>query len=161
MKSNKKKIVVLSVMMILLVASAVLNVWLNNKLTGQTDTVDKISEPTVTETFGSFRSSRESARQELFDYLDAIIQSDASTDAAVAAAETQKQDICLQMQDEILLESLIKSRGFTDAVVTLSDNNCTVVVADDDLQSAEVALIYSIVASVSDYLPKNTVISNY
>lgn len=161
MKSNKKKIVVLSVMMILLVASAVLNVWLNNKLTGQTDTVDKITTPTVTETFGSFRSSRESARQELFDYLDAIIQSDASTDAAVAAAETQKQGICTQMEDEILLESLIKSRGFTDVVVTLSDSNCTVVVADDDLQSAEVAQIYTVVASVTDYLPKNTVIFNY
>ena len=33
MKNNKKKIAVLSIMTVLLVVSAVLNVWLNTKLT--------------------------------------------------------------------------------------------------------------------------------
>ena len=65
MKGNKKKIAVLSVMLVLLVASAVLNVLLNNKLTKQQGQVANVdNEPTVTETFSSFRSTRETTRQE-------------------------------------------------------------------------------------------------
>ena len=76
MKNNKKKIAVLSIMTVLLVVSAVLNVWLNTKLTKRQKTLTtNTNEPTVTETFKSFRSSRETARQELIDYLDAIILS--------------------------------------------------------------------------------------
>ena len=49
------------------------------------------NEPTVTETFKSFRSSRETTRQELIDYLDAIISSESASASAKTAAETQKQ----------------------------------------------------------------------
>ena len=126
MKSNKKKIIVLSFMVVLLVVSAVLNVWLNNKLNKQTDVVGKIDEPTVTATFSSFRSSRETSRQEIIDYLDAIIIAETTSAEAKTAAETQKQGICKQMETELLLERLIKLRGFQDAVVTLSDKNCKI-----------------------------------
>lgn len=161
MKSNKKKIIVLSVMVVLLVVSAVLNVFLNNKLNKQSDVVGKVEEPTATATFSSFRSSREASRQELFDYLDAIIAAESSTAEAKTAAETQKKDICTQMENELLLESLIKARGFSDVIVTLSDKSCTVVVADDDLQAAEVAQILNVVTTETDYTAKNTVVTNY
>ncbi len=161
MKSNKKKIIVLSFMVVLLVVSAVLNVWLNNKLNKQADVAGKVEEPAVTTTFSSFRSSRETSRQELFDYLDAIITAEATSAEAKTAAETQKQDICNQMETELLLESLIKAKGFEDVIVTLSDKNCTVVVADSDLQAAEVAQILNVVTSETNYTAKNIVVSNY
>ena len=86
MKNNKKKIAVLSIMTVLLVVSAVLNVWLNTKLTKRQETLTtNTNEPTVTETFKSFRSSRETTRQELIDYLDAII----SSESASASAKTK------------------------------------------------------------------------
>lgn len=51
MKNNKKKIAVLSIMTVLLVVSAVLNVWLNTKLTKRQETLTtNTNEPTVTET---------------------------------------------------------------------------------------------------------------
>lgn len=89
MKNNKKKIAVLSIMTVLLVVSAVLNVWLNTKLTKRQETLTtNTNEPTITETFKSFRSSRETTRQELIDYLDAIISSES---ASASAKRRQKR----------------------------------------------------------------------
>ncbi|MEG1613303.1 MAG: SpoIIIAH-like family protein [Clostridia bacterium] len=156
---NKKKIIVLSTMIVLLVASAFLNVWLNKKLTNAA--VSGGNPPTVAATFSSFRSDRQTTRQEIIDYLDAILTASTSSTEAKTSAEKQKLDICTAMEQEMRVESLIKTKGFTDVIVTMSKNNCSVVVADDDLQSAEVAQIYSIVTSATEYNAKQIHISAY
>ena len=162
MKNNKKKIAVLSIMTVLLVVSAVLNVWLNTKLTKRQETLTtNTNEPTVTETFKSFRSSRETTRQELIDYLDAIISSASASASAKTAAETQKQSVCTQMENELLLERLIQARGFRDVIVTLSDKNCTVVVADDNLEAQEVAQILSVVTKETNYTANDVIVCQY
>lgn len=162
MKNNKKKIAVLSIMTVLLVVSAVLNVWLNTKLTKRQETLTtNTNEPTVTETFKSFRSSRETTRQELIDYLDAIISSENASASAKTAAETQKQGVCTQMENELLLERLIQARGFRDVIVTLSDKNCTVVVADDNLEAQEVAQILSVVTNETSYTANDVIVCQY
>lgn len=162
MKNNKKKIAVLSIMTVLLVVSAVLNVWLNTKLTKRQETLTtNTNEPTVTETFKSFRSSRETTRQELIDYLDAIISSESASTSAKTAAETQKQSVCTQMENELLLERLIQARGFRDVIVTLSDKNCTVVVADDNLEAQEVAQILSVVTNETSYTANDVIVCQY
>ena len=162
MKNNKKKIAVLSIMTVLLVVSAVLNVWLNTKLTKRQETLTtNTNEPTVTETFKSFRSSRETTRQELIDYLDAIISSESASASAKTAAETQKQSVCTQMENELLLERLIQARGFRDVIVTLSDKNCTVVVADDNLEAQEVAQILSVVTNETSYTANDVIVCQY
>jgi hypothetical protein len=148
-------------MIVLLVASAFLNVWLNGKLQTNTPASVDNDEPSVQATFSSFRTDRETTRQEIFDYLDAIMVSESSSEDAKAAAETQKLDICTEMETELTLESLIKSRGFNDVIVTLSDTNCTVVVADDDLQAAEVAQILSIVTSETEYEASQVIVCPY
>ena len=159
MKNNKKKIAVLSIMTVLLVVSAVLNVWLNTKLTKRQETLTtNTNEPTVTETFKSFRSSRETTRQ---DYLDAIISSESASASAKTAAETQKQSVCTQMENELLLERLIQARGFRDVIVTLSDKNCTVVVADDNLEAQEVAQILSVVTNETSYTANDVIVCQY
>ncbi|UKI47913.1 MAG: hypothetical protein L6V82_08990 [Clostridiales bacterium] len=113
MKNNKKKIAVLSIMTVLLVVSAVLNVWLNTKLTKRQETLTtNTNEPTVTETFKSFRSSRETTRQELIDYLDAIISSESASASAKTAAETQKQSVCTQMETNFCWKDLFRRADF-------------------------------------------------
>ena len=86
-KPRTKKILVLSVMVALLVATGVLNWALNNRLT----TSDPIDAGVVTETFfAAYRSDREAARESEFLYLDAIITSETSSAEAKSAAEEQK-----------------------------------------------------------------------
>ncbi len=146
-KPRTKKIIVLSVMVALLVATGVLNWALNDRLTAS----DPIDANAVTETFFSaYRSEREATRESEFLYLDAIISSETSSEAAKTAAEEQKLGLVERMEKEMQLESLVKAKGFEDAIVTLSDSGVNVVVGTAELTAEQAAQIYDIVRSETD-----------
>ena len=146
-KPRTKKIIVLSVMVALLVATGVLNWALNDRLTVS----DPIDANAVTETFFSaYRSEREATRESEFLYLDAIISSETSSEAAKTAAEEQKLGLVERMEKEMQLESLVKAKGFEDAIVTMSDSGVNVVVGTAELTAEQAAQIYDIVRSETD-----------
>lgn len=146
-KPRTKKIIVLSVMVALLVATGVLNWALNDRLTAS----DPIDANAVTETFFSaYRSEREATRESEFLYLDAIISSETSSEAAKTAAEEQKLGLVERMEKEMQLESLVKAKGFEDAIVTMSDSGINVVVGTAELTAEQAAQIYDIVRSETD-----------
>ena len=146
-KPRTKKIIVLSVMVALLVATGVLNWALNDRLTAS----DPIDANAVTETFFSaYRSEREATRESEFLYLDAIISSETSSEAAKSAAEEQKLGLVERMEKEMQLESLVKAKGFEDAIVTMSDSGVNVVVGTAELTAEQAAQIYDIVRSETD-----------
>lgn len=146
-KPRTKKIIVLSVMVALLVATGVLNWALNDRLTAS----DPIDTNAVTETFFSaYRSEREATRESEFLYLDAIISSETSSEAAKTAAEEQKLGLVERMEKEMQLESLVKAKGFEDAIVTMSDSGVNVVVGTAELTAEQAAQIYDIVRSETD-----------
>ena len=146
-KPRTKKIIVLSVMVALLVATGVLNWALNDRLTAS----DPIDANAVTETFFSaYRSEREATRESEFLYLDAIISSETSSEAAKTAAEEQKIGLVERMEKEMQLESLVKAKGFEDAIVTMSDSGVNVVVGTAELTAEQAAQIYDIVRSETD-----------
>ncbi len=146
-KPRTKKIIVLSVMVALLVATGVLNWALNDRLTAS----DPIDANAVTETFFSaYRSEREATRESEFLYLDAIISSETSSEAAKTAAEEQKLGLVERMEKEMQLESLVKAKGFEDAIVTMSDSGVNVVVGTAELTAEQAAQIYDIVRSETD-----------
>ena len=82
MKAKTKKIIVLSVMVALLVATGVLNFVLSDKLNKTSD--DAIGQQnTVTQTFfAAARSDRDATRESEFLYLDAIMNSQDSSESA-------------------------------------------------------------------------------
>ena len=89
-KPKTKKIIVLSVMVLLLVATGVLNFVLSDKLNKTTDNVNA-DQGTVTQTFfAAAKSDRDSTRESEFLYLDAIMQSESSTESAKKSAQEQK-----------------------------------------------------------------------
>ena len=146
-KPRTKKIIVLSVMVALLVATGVLNWALNDRLTAS----DPIDANAVTETFFSaYRSEREATRESEFLYLDAIISSETSSEAAKTAAEEQKLGLVERMEKEMQLESLVKAKGFEDAIVTMSDSGVNVVVGTAELTAEQAAQIYDIVRTETD-----------
>ena len=146
-KPRTKKIIVLSVMVALLGATGVLNWALNDRLTAS----DPIDANAVTETFFSaYRSEREATRESEFLYLDAIISSETSSEAAKTAAEEQKLGLVERMEKEMQLESLVKAKGFEDAIVTMSDSGVNVVVGTAELTAEQAAQIYDIVRSETD-----------
>ena len=97
-KTRTKKILVLSVMVVLLVATGVLNWALNDRLIDNTPA----DANAVTETFfAAYRSDREATRESEFLYLDAIITSETSSAEAKKAAEEQKLGLVERMEKEL------------------------------------------------------------
>ena len=147
-KPRTKKIIVLSVMVALLVATGVLNWALNDRLTAS----DPIDANAVTETFFSaYRSEREATRESEFLYLDAIMSSETSSAEAKAEAEQQKLGLVERMETEMRVEALVKAKGFEDAIVTMSDEGVNVVVGAGEVTDQQRMQIYDIIQSETEF----------
>jgi len=138
--SKKKKIVILSVMVALLVVTGVLNIVLGDNYTKQAS-----ATVTTGNFFATYRTDRQSTRDQELLYYEAIITSENSSVDAINLAETKKLSLITNMETELVTEGLIKAQGFEDCIVTSSANSVNVVVKAGELTSSEVAKIVSIV----------------
>lgn len=143
MLSKKKKIIVLVGMVALLVLAGCLNIFLNLK----NDEGDPISggDYNYGNFFATYRTDRQTTRDQTILYLDAIINNEASSEEAVANAEASKLELTQNMELELVLEGLIKSLGFDDAVVTNSTENVNIIVKAAELTSEQAAQILEVV----------------
>ena len=143
--SKRKKIIILSVMFVLLVVTGYLNIALN-----KTTSIPTTSENVVTGNFFvTYRTDRQSTRDQEIAYYDAIIASSSSSAEAKASAEAKKQELINNMEMELVTEGLIKARGFDDVIVTSASGCINVIVKSASLTSNEVAQIVSIVQEQS------------
>lgn len=163
MKASKKKIIVLIAMVLLLVGTGCLNYFLNVKSSSGADASNVgADDGTATPTFfETYRSDRTVTREQEQVYLDEIIASATSTEETVASAQQQKLAITSAMETELVLEGLIKAKGFADAVVTISTENVNVVVKDEELTLEEAAQILDIVVTETDFTAPDVVIIPY
>ncbi len=143
--SKKKKIIVSICMVLLLAATAYLNILLAN---GK----DSGDAPVSSNFFTEYRSERTSTREQEMLYLDGIIGNTSLAAETVNAAAEQKMDIVDLMEKELVLEGLIKAKGFEDVAVTMSssNDNVNVIVKADELSQEDVAGIYSVLVEEVD-----------
>ncbi len=137
---KRTKIIIITVMVLLLGVTGFLNVMLNNSVSNS----DNLNTQTTASYFQTYRSDRESTRDQEMLYYDAIIASETSTEDAIKSAEEGKLALIEQMEQELVVEGLIKAKGFEDCVVTISGENINAVVKASELSSAQVAQIVSI-----------------
>ena len=150
-KSKTKKIIVLSVMVALLIATGVLNFVLSDKL-GSSNQTTNGNTSTVTQTFfAAAKSDRDATRESEFLYLDAIMNSDTATDGAKKTAQEQKLALVERMEKELALETLIKSKGFEDVIVTIGDKGVSIVVGSEQLSAEQANRILSVVVSETTF----------
>ncbi|MBO5926623.1 MAG: SpoIIIAH-like family protein [Clostridia bacterium] len=136
--SKKKKIIVLSSMIALLVATAVFNFVLSGSAS--------IPDATSTSYFSEYKAQRSSSRNEQILQLDKII-AEAEADSEVReTALTQKIQLTALTEQELRLESLIKAYGYEEVVVTINliSQNVNVVVKDSEFDQTDAVKIYSI-----------------
>ena len=136
---KRTKIIILSAMVLLLGVTAYLNVVLNSSINNSDPVVETSSY------FQTYRSDRESMRDQEMLYYDAIIASDSSSEEAISNAEEARLSLISQMEKELVVEGLIKAKGFEDCVITISDNNVNAVVKASSLTSSQVAQIVSVI----------------
>ena len=116
--SNTKKIALMSTLVLLLAVTAVFNFVLAG--TGST-TVDAGATVPVNY-FTTYRTNRTSTRSEEFIQLDSVIAAYAADSAEYTAAVQRKQELVQTMEDELVMESVLKGLGFSDAVVSINGN---------------------------------------
>lgn len=140
--SKKKKIIILSVMVALLLVTGYVNVALNSSLSsGATET----STTVAANFYANYRTEREATRTQEIQFYDSIIASATSSEDAKEEAESNKLALIVQMEKELVTEGIIRGKGFDDAIVTSSSSNVNVFVKSAELNSTEVAQITSVV----------------
>ena len=138
---KRTKIIIITAMVLLLGVTGYLNIMLNNSISNNNNTT------TTSSYFQTYRADRESTRDQEMLYYDEIISSESSSEEAIKNAENAKLELINQMEQELVVEGLIKSKGFEDCVVTITDSNVNAVVKAAELTSAEVAQIVDIIQS--------------
>ena len=143
--TKKKKIIILSVMIGLLVITGYINVALNNSLSSTTTTTTTQASTSNQNFYTTYKTERESTRKQELQFYEAIIASSTSSNEAKQEAEKNKLDLINQMEKELVVEGIIVGKGFDDAIVTQSSANVNVFVKSAELNSGEVAIITDVV----------------
>lgn len=141
--SKKKKIIILSAMVALLLVTGYVNVALNSSLSSSAQQTS--STITSANFYTNYRNEREATRTQEIQFYDSIIASATSSDDAKLEAEANKLALITQMEKELVTEGIIRGKGFEDAIVTSSASNVNVFVKSAELTSVEVAQITSVV----------------
>ncbi|MCH5155549.1 MAG: SpoIIIAH-like family protein [Clostridiales bacterium] len=142
--SKKKKIIVLASMVALLVLTGCLNYFLNRPAT---QTANAEATLTYSDYFAASRADRAAARAETVSYYNMIKNDAASSAEAKANAEAELAAIADGINTEQRLETLIKSLGFDDCIVTVGKEKINVIVKSDALTEQETAQLLDMVCT--------------
>ena len=150
--SNKKKIVVMSALVLLLAVTAVFNFV----LAGATENIDG-GGVTTANYFATYRTERVTKRNEELLQLDAILASAEAESTAYTEAMAMKLKIVEIMEKELLLETYIKAQGYDDAVVSIGmdSDNVNVFVDANELKYEDFLSIYTVLTEEAGCNPAN------
>jgi len=147
--SKKKKIIVLSCMIGLLAITAVLNfVLTNNNESGVISTANY---------FTQYKTERATTRNEQILQLNEIINNESSSQEAKKEALELKLKITEAMENELMLEYLMKTHGYENVAVSIgtTTESVNVIVQDEELSQDDAIKIYTVVINQLDVSPEN------
>ena len=154
--SNKKKIIVMSALVLLLAVTAVFNFVLAN-----TNALASAEGGVTTANhFTTYRTERSTTRSEELVQLDSVIALYEEGDAKYEEATQMKMEIVAAMEKELVLENLVKSLGFSDAVVSVSSDsdNINVFINSSELTYDTALSIYNMLKNETGVVSGNIVI---
>ena len=153
--TKKKKIIVMSSLVFLLALTAVLNVLLAKNRVASGDTAVATANY-----FSTYRSERTTTRSEELVQLDSIIALYEKDSEKYNEAVNMKKKLVEIMEKELVLETMIKSRGFADAVVSIGmeSDNVNVFVNSNELDSNTAVAIYLCLSKEANVKPGNVII---
>ena len=120
--------------------------------TGENDATD------VNAYFSATQVSRQRARDEALEVLQAVVENVDATEAMKNEALAEIAVIADEIQKEANIESLITAKGFEACVAVINDDTASIVVKADDLQPAQIAQINAIVYEQAGILPSGITI---
>ncbi len=126
---------------------------------------DETSKPTSGEPtdadsyFSSVEVSRQRARDEALEVLNAVVENDKATEDVKAEAMKEIQTIAKEMAQESNIESILMSKGFEQCIAVISGESANIVVrSEGQLQSSQLAQINAVVYEQAGIEPINITI---
>lgn len=110
--------------------------------------------------FSATQVSRQRARDEALQVLQAVVDNVESSETAKTEALAGIATIADEIQKEANIESLITAKGFEQCVAVLNGDKATIVVSADTLQPADLAQINVIVYEQTGIVPAGITIVN-
>lgn len=154
--SNKKKIIVMSSLVVLLAATAIFNFVFANKST----LTSADGGVTTANYFTTYRAERTTTRNEELIQLDSVLALYDEGDAKYTEATEMKMEIVAAMEKELVLENMVKSLGFSDAVVAVStdSDNINVFINSAELNYDTALSIYSMLKNETGVVASDIII---
>ncbi|MBQ8432207.1 MAG: SpoIIIAH-like family protein [Clostridia bacterium] len=110
--------------------------------------------------FSATQVSRQRARDEAIEVLQAVVDNPDSDEAMKSEALAGISAIADEIQKEANIESLITAKGFAQCVAVLNGDTASIVVSADTLQPAQIAQINAIVYEQTGIAPTGVTIIN-
>ena len=123
-----------------------------------TDNGNNSTTDTSAEYFSATQVSRQRARDEALEVLQAVVDDPDSTDTAKAEAMESIAAIADEIQTEADIESLITAKGFDKCVAVLNGDTASIVVSAEGLQASQIAQINAIVYEQAGIAPSGVTI---
>ncbi len=154
--TNKKKIIIMSSLVLLLVVTAIFNFIFANAAT----TASADGGITTANYFTTYRSERTTTRNEEIIQLDSVIALYEAGDEKYEEATEMKMDLVSAMEKELILETMVKSLGFSDAVVAVStdSDNVNVFINSAELNYDTALSIYNMMKNETGIVAGNIII---
>lgn len=114
-----------------------------------------VAESTIAEA----KVTREQVRAQNKETLQGIIDNTNLSDTEKADAVAKMLEITTIAEQEMAVETLMASKGFADAVVSLTSDSADIVVRSEELTDAARAQIEDIVTRKTEISPENIVIT--
>lgn len=154
--TNRKKIIIMSGIVLLLAVTAVFNFL----LAGTTAPSTNANAMTKANYFTTYRNERTTTRNEELIQLDSVIALYEAGSEKYEAAASMKMKIVTAMENELVIETMIKSLGFSDCVVSLSSEseNVNVFINSSELNYDTALQIYSMLKKETGTVAGNIII---
>ncbi len=154
--TKKKKIIIMSSLVLLLAVTAVLNVVFATS----SSTTTSANAVTTSNYFTTYRSERTTTRSEELLQLDSVIALYDEDSTKYQEAVEMKLKIVDIMESELVIETMIKSLGFSDAVVSISSesDNVNVFINSDELDYDTALAIYNLLRNECNVSAGNIII---
>ena len=118
------------------------------------------SDPNSTDSyFSSVEVSRQRARDEALEVLNAVVENEQASDAVKAEAMAEIQTIAKEMSQESNIESILLSKGFAQCLAVINGDAANIVVkSEGQLNASQLAQINAVVYEQAGIEPVNITI---
>ena len=106
--------------------------------------------------FSSVEVSRQRARDEALEVLNAVVENGQASEEVKAEAMKEMQTIAKEMSQESNIESILMSKGFTQCLAVINGDSANIVVrTEEQLNAAQLAQINAVVYEQAGIEPIN------